>query len=144
MSIQQIDRDLDGNFRGPSSQTKPTGQPVGTLFSETDSGNTYIYNGLLWLRVAERIPSKLISGNYSILVTDRLLMIDTALTPITLTLPGLTAGEGMELFIKKVAVANTVTISSPDGLIDGLASQVLGALYSNLHLAGNGIRWDIL
>lgn len=40
-------------FVGLSTETKPKGPAVGSIFEETDTGDTFFYNGKRWVKVAE-------------------------------------------------------------------------------------------
>lgn len=40
-------------FVGLSTETKPKGPAVGSIFEETDTGNTFFYNGKRWVKLAE-------------------------------------------------------------------------------------------
>ena len=40
-------------FVGLSTETKPKGPAVGSVYEETDTGNTFFYNGKRWVRVVE-------------------------------------------------------------------------------------------
>lgn len=45
---------LKGNnatYQGESTDTKPDGVPVNTLFEELDTGGTYYYTGDTWVKV---------------------------------------------------------------------------------------------
>lgn len=38
-------------FYGLSTDTKPTGNPVGSTFGETDTGKDFLYSGTEWIRL---------------------------------------------------------------------------------------------
>lgn len=40
-------------FVGLSTETKPKGPAVGSIFEETDTGDTFFYNGKRWVKLAE-------------------------------------------------------------------------------------------
>ena len=58
--IASIDR-----YLGLSSDTKPSAPAVGSTFYETDSGETYVYNGSAWTVTPEGQGWRIVRGNYS-------------------------------------------------------------------------------
>ena len=72
---------------------------------------------------------KSVSADYTVDVKDYLLLVDTSSAAVTVTLPDpATVGAGKRFLVKKLAVANDLTITRPSGAtwtIEGGASLVL-------------------
>jgi len=45
--------------RGLSTDDKPTDRPKGTIYTEVDTGDLYIWDGTLWSKIADDIWSDL-------------------------------------------------------------------------------------
>jgi hypothetical protein len=68
--------------------------------------------------------------------------VDTSSTDITITLPP--PKDKRFLHIKKIAAANTMTITPNGGTIDGDALIVETVQYASYTLAANGTGWSII
>ena len=85
------------------------------------------------------------TANYSLLVTDYLVIGDTTSTSFTFTLPAVSGNSGRQFAIKKSAYANTLTLAPTDGLIDGLASVSIGVgSKGSLITHCDGANWFII
>jgi len=86
------------------------------------------------------------TGNYTVLVTDTLLIGDASGGGITFTLPAVSGNSGLVYFIKKNDVtSNTVTIDAngSETIDDGLTA-VLTMQYEAIMIVNNGVEWWIL
>lgn len=85
-----------------------------------------------------------VSGDYTIPPTSMSALIDASLTPITITLPPISA-TGLIIGVTKIDnTANTVTIiSGGSALICGESSQVLLLRNEVLNFISDGTNWQL-
>jgi len=93
-----------------------------------------------------RMDSSTKTGDYTVLVTDTLLLGDASSGGITFTLPAVSGNSGLVFFIKKKDVTgNTVTVDAngSETIDDGLTA-VLTMQYEAIMIANDGSVWHIL
>ena len=74
-----------------------------------------------------------------------MLLVDTASASITINLPTAVGYTGLEYIIKKMAVANTVTIdASGTQTIDGGLTYSLSLIYEYVRIISDGSNWQIV
>lgn len=81
---------------------------------------------------------------YTALATDYMLCVDTATTPVTITLP--TGILGTVYIIKDCsgdANTNQITINGTGQLVDG-SSATINVSYGSVQLIFNGVEWSIV
>lgn len=82
---------------------------------------------------------------YTALTTDYFLCVDTAINPVTITLP--TGILGTVYMVKDCsgdANTNNITIQGTGGqLVDGSATATINSPYGNLQFIFNGTEWSI-
>jgi len=79
-----------------------------------------------------------VRGLYSPVSTDRTVLCDATDGPVTINLLPPDRQQGLELIIKKVAGANTVTIF---GTVDGVTNPTLPNLYDSITIQSDGQQW---
>lgn len=86
-----------------------------------------------------------LTANTTLTATDYLVRVDTTSGNVTITLPTGSAYQGIIYDIKKIAAANTLTISSANN-IDGQSSVALTAQYANITVQYDyaTTSWNIL
>jgi hypothetical protein len=87
------------------------------------------------------------TANYNVTDADYTILGNApAATPITITLPTAVGRLGRIFGVKKInsPVADTVTIASAGGNIDGVATQVLSIQYTALTMQSDGANWWII
>jgi hypothetical protein len=104
-------------------------------------GASHLSGGLVHKRTS-------VSANYSIVLTDYYLGVDTTASPVQLTIPAAsTAVEGQTFVIKDeggAAASNAITVSrSAADTIDGLTSTTIVSPYGALSLYTDGANWYI-
>ncbi len=90
-------------------------------------------------------PSKVITGDYTLLQTDRVILVDASGGARTLTLPKTAFSPSRIFDIKKIDNINDVIID-PDGseTIDGNANVTLSTENEAIRIYCNGTEWFIL
>lgn len=91
-------------------------------------------------------PSKVITGDYTLLQTDRVILVDASGGPITLTLPKAVFSPSREFDIKKIDNTGNVVTIDPDGseTIDGNANTTLPNENDTARTYCTGTEWFIL
>ena len=87
------------------------------------------------------------TANYSITDSDFTILANApAATPITITLPTAVGRSGRVFEIKKInaPLADTITIASAGGTIDGAATQVITVQYVAVSVQSDGTNWFII
>lgn len=82
---------------------------------------------------------------YSIGASNTVIFANAATNSITITLPSSSGYNGYRFYIKRTdgVSANTVTINTAGGNIDGSASQVLSLQYQAIMVVSDGSNWYI-
>jgi hypothetical protein len=121
----------------PLSITHNSANQFTVVFTGSTSGNIVATIG----GVSTAVTSK--SGDYSILVTDNLILTTAALT---LTLPAVTGIQGKIYQIKNMAANGVpVTVITTGGkTIDGQSSVTIIAQYTTLSVFTDGSNWFII
>jgi hypothetical protein len=114
----------------------------------TDEGSGALnFNSLYTLdnKVAGSVTA-VTDASYTVLTTDRTLLVDTSSNAVTIDLQGAgAAGNGRKLDIKCVDATNTITVDgSSSQTIDGSLTQTITTLYDNMSLVCDGSNWHIL
>jgi hypothetical protein len=87
------------------------------------------------------------TANYNVTDADYAVLGNApAATPITITLPTAVGRLGRIFTVKKLnsPVADTVTVASAGGTIDGVATRVLRIQYTSLTMQSDGADWWII
>ena len=85
------------------------------------------------------------TANYTLLVTDYLVIGDTTSSSFTFTLPTVTGNSGRQFAIKKSAYANVLTVAPTDGLIDGFTTASFGVgVMDGAIFHCDGANWFII
>lgn len=92
------------------------------------------------------IPVKTVSAAYAMSDYDRVILVNAASAPVTVTLPAAGAafnGWGSkEIVVKKVdATANAVTAAASSGNIDGAASKATTTQYATMRFLSDGTNY---
>jgi hypothetical protein len=83
------------------------------------------------------------TGAYTVITSDGVILGDTTSAGFTITLPT-AVGATKQYTIKKIVAANTLTIASTSGTIDGSASLAITAQYTALTFVSDGTNWFIV
>ena len=115
-----------------------TATPSHTL---TVAGASYLSGGLAY----KRTP---VTANYTILLSDYYLGVDTTSNSVTLTVPAAATAQIGQTFVVKDEGANTaanpITVARSSGdTIDGDASVQIDTPYGAISLYTNGSNWFI-
>lgn len=80
------------------------------------------------------------TSNYTVLITDDVILADSSLGVITLTLPSAAGNIGKRILIEKIGTRqnNKIIIS---GTVDGIANPEIWALNSYVEIMSNGSAW---
>lgn len=90
-------------------------------------------------------PTGLKTGNYTVLASDRVILIGTLAGAVTHTLPAApTAGQRYTFLdtLGTITTTNTLTISGNGNNINGAATLVVTTAYSVVELFFNGTTWN--
>jgi hypothetical protein len=86
-----------------------------------------------------------VSADYTMTGAEQVLLADTTLANVTITLPAASACDGSHFTIKKVVSANLLTVAAQGGsTIDGAASQTLVSAYDSIDIVSDGSNWYII
>lgn len=97
------------------------------------------------IQQAIRPPSSRdVSANFMATPLYRFLECDSTNGNFTVTLPAATRVHDMEITLKKVVAANTVTVNTLGGTIDGAATTTLVAQWASKTLYSDGDNWYII
>jgi len=104
------------------------------------SGTTHLSGGVVHKRTA-------VTNNYSILLTDYYVGVDTSAGPVSLTIPAAsTATVGQTYLLKDEggnASTNIITINTAGGNIDGNSNTLLNSSYGAVALYTDGSDWFV-
>lgn len=91
-------------------------------------------------------PSKVITSDYTLLQTDRVILVDASGSPRTLTLPKAALSPSRQFDIKKIDDSINDVIIDPDGseTIDGDANVTLSTENEAIRIYCTGTEWFIL
>ena len=122
------------------------------VISQDTGGGTYVSKkvnvGIFSSNVVSVSTSNVwsISGSYTVLPQNRIVLCDTTSGSIIVTLYTAVGNAGKELDIKKIdSSVNTVTIDG-DGseTIDDITTQVISTQYVNISIVSDGTEWFIV
>jgi hypothetical protein len=87
-----------------------------------------------------------ISANYSVGLTDQVLLVNCTAGAVTLTLPPAAAGTNTMFYFKKIDSSdNAMTLSGLSGQdVDGASSVSTTVQYVSLTLVTDGSNWYII
>jgi hypothetical protein len=85
-----------------------------------------------------------LTGNFNANDSTHVFFANSAGGSLTVTLPTASGRNGRVYTIKKVAAANTVTIASAGGTIDGAASINMTTQYDYRTVISNGTNWFVI
>lgn len=138
-NIDIINTSFDPRIAGYSAN-------LSSLFLDNLTGYIYRKYSTLdtdWELIYPKNIIKNISTNYSILRDDSILLVDTTLGNITLTLPQPSFKSFID--IKKIVNTNKITINpNSTELIDGDSNLIITKINSNVTLTSDGTNWYIL
>jgi len=133
------------------------GDNFGCLVNESGAADSNVYGNNEGFYPNSTIigPLSLVDGQqtrqttttpYTVVVTDRTLLIDATAGNKTVNLPAASVSKWRILTIKKVdASANTVTIDGNGGdTIDGAATLVIAVQYASFTIQSDGATWWVL
>lgn len=84
-----------------------------------------------------------VSGDYTVVSTDDILLCDASAAQLTITIPSAVDSDGRALTIKKIdSSSNYVVLSSNS--IDGSATQSLVNQYVSVTIRSDGTNWWIV
>lgn len=105
------------------------------------SGNRTKFNNGLRYRIRTE------TGTYGVALSDHTILADATGGAFDVTLPSaVTAGDGATFVVKRISAANTVTVKSGGGTIDGVAAGTgiaLDAQYKTRAFRSDGTNWFI-
>ena len=89
--------------------------------------------------------TKTVTGNYTIVDSDCVILADTTSGALTVTLQPASGLDGRTIFIKKIAGINNITIDGNAAeTIDGAATNILATLWTSVTLVCDGSNWFII
>jgi hypothetical protein len=117
------------------------GKPF-TQFTNVNILDELRINGVLFAGVAEPVT---VTGDYTVLSSDSMVLVDASSGPITITLPLVSTVAGETFTVKKIdSSANAVTIDgSASETIDGETTKVLTNQWWALTMNSNSTAWFI-
>jgi|1_EtaG_2_1085319.scaffolds.fasta_scaffold03804_4 hypothetical protein len=89
-------------------------------------------------------PITTVTTVYTASVRDYTILANTQTRNITVLLPTAAIASQKIYNIKKISSLNTLTITSSNGTIDGVASQEIEDIYTSYTLHSNGTNWFII
>lgn len=95
---------------------------------------------------ASVLPTSLKNTNYTLTPQDYTCRVDSAASPVTITLLSATSNIGKVYVIKKIdSSLNVVSVVCGDSrLIDGQSVILLSTQYQSIKIQSNGTGWDII
>jgi len=85
------------------------------------------------------------TGSYTILTTDRAILVDTSSGPITITLPTAISATQVYTIKKKTPDTNAVTVATTSSqTVDGSTTYILPTQYQSIDVASDNTNWFIL
>lgn len=130
--------------------TPPSSPVKGDVYVDT-SGNLFVHDGTSFNQMVARnvTVSAVKTANYTVLVTDELIQVDTSGGAVTITLPNSTSVPKGRFIIKDVAGSaqtNAITISrnGSDTFEDASTSVTIDWIYGGYEFVWSGSKWLIL
>lgn len=92
------------------------------------------------------VPIATKTSNYTIVISDGIILGDTTSANFTITLPDATTCKGKEYTIKKIdSTDNYMTVNTIGGqTIDGVSPMYIGMPNSSYQLRSDGTNWRII
>jgi len=89
---------------------------------------------------------KTVTEDYTVVINDDVILVDTSSNKVTLTLPSAVGIEGYHFNIKRITGgSNDAIVAAPNGeTIDGHESQAITSIYVSYPIISNGTGWHIL
>jgi len=95
-----------------------------------------VVNGVEYVQVSSISTTTTASGN-------SVYLCDCTSLGFTLTLPSATGNSGMRITIKKINSANTLTVATGGGNIDGASTKTLTTQYTFFTVVADGTNWNV-
>jgi len=122
----------DGTFTGTTS-----------YFLGTDvDGNIIEISPAIVINPSRSIQT--VFDDYSATTFDYTILVNASGSDITITLPDPTTCEEHIFNVKALDMSNTITVSTPVGVIDSASDFTFGSQYQTLTIQSNGTNWYIL
>lgn len=139
-----------GNFLwswGNIAWTEVTGKP--TTFPP--SAHTHPISQVIGLQAAldakapKFSPITTKTSDYTITVNDDVILVDTTLSAVTVSLPAAASATNLSVVVKKVSPDGNSVIISANGAetIDGNGDEMLTTPWQMVRLKNNGVAWFI-
>lgn len=142
---------LRGGLEVSSLKSNKLPQPGNLLLYVDPDGGLGVKNGAdqtFNLATQQGVSVKEVSGDYSILQTDNIILVDCSINPVTLTLPDLfnvSAKSFVILDKKSKCRTNPITVQSQPGqTVMGTSTVLMNLDGMSLTLLSNGATWSII
>lgn len=108
-------------------------------FEQLQSGEDNLFTGYGLVRYTTK------SSDYTLQLTDDVVLVDTSLGVVTITLPPLTSADGKFFTIKRLGAASNVVVV-PDGgdLIQGESQKILNVAWWGMDILATTSGWIII
>lgn len=115
------------------------GNPGRVVFN-TNTNVFYIDTGTAWGAVSTASTPVVISGNYTVLPTDRYILQGAA-GATTITLPDATTNSGMTLMVKNTGTGSPTITPTGGQTIDGQSTLTINVQYASVNLIAVSGAW---
>lgn len=103
-----------------------------------------VANATDWLpRSAVDVAAVAKTTTYAMVAGDTVILGNTASGGFTVTLPT-AVGATRAYTVKKIAAANTLTVASASGTIDGAATVTIVVQYESITVVSDGTNWFVV